>query len=336
MAVVLAFVYLSLHIFPWQIFVIFLALSIVTMLIRWPAYVRYTRDPARLAAIAEPVMFQARTSVRFIYTPSRWLYPLLSRWDLGVRTDSFQITNWVYGNRDRARTTFFHSADCVMWQATKDGRDWIVVSGPTYIRSKVEFAFSTEGQNAEAWNALGLSGVRGVAGPPEAPSPNSAPSSAPPPPTTRTMGFRRMGSDLGSGRARMETPGTTTPGTPAPNPDPTPIPSAGPGSGGRKPPVPARNLSPGVVAIVIVVAFVCLPLLLALTARFTLGHHAPSTISSVETTQCILNADRTQVAWSGTVTTTGPNPPLNGDTIEVQLDLPNRTQVASTDVRPPH
>jgi hypothetical protein len=296
-------------------------------------------------------MFQARVSVRFIYAPSRWLYPLLSRWDLGVRTDSFQITNWVYGNRDRARTTFFHSADCVMWQATTGGRDRIVVSGPTYIRSKVEFAFSTQGQNTDAWNALVLSGVRGVAGPPDATTaadplsptpgsttealPNPAPSSAPSPTTTRTRGFRRLGTDLGSGHARKGTPSTAAPHAAVPTPDPTALLPANPGRGRRKPPVPARNLSPGIVAIVVIAAVVCVPFLFALTARFTIGHLAPPTISGVQTTQCTLNPDRTQVAWSGTVTATEANPILNGETIEVQLVLPDKTQAASTDVALP-
>ena len=98
-----------------------------------------------------------------------------------------------------------------MWREMVDGRDCIVVSGPTYNRSKVEFSFSADGGNPAAWDTLARAGVRVVSGPdpgaagapgstetnPAVASPDPVGSAAPP----RPRGFGRVGSDLGSARA---------------------------------------------------------------------------------------------------------------------------------------
>ena len=88
---------------------------------------RRWRNPARWAAIREPILFSAKVWVRFTYVPN-WFYPSmgLGRWDLAVRTDTFQITRWMYGNRDRASSTFFNGGETTMWPASVGGRDCIV------------------------------------------------------------------------------------------------------------------------------------------------------------------------------------------------------------------
>ena len=163
--VILFFVYLSLHIFPGRLLVLFIVLGLVFFLVQLPARLRFLRDPARRDAIREPITFQSKVWLRFTYAPSRVPYFQVGRWDMAVRTDSFQVTNWIFGSRNRARSTYFNAAEAVMWQTVADGRDGIVVSGPTYNRSKVEFVFSAEEGNAEAWNALARAGVRSVPAP---------------------------------------------------------------------------------------------------------------------------------------------------------------------------
>ena len=318
---VVGVVYLSLHIFPLEPFAVVFGIGLVYLAAMWPARSRFLHNPARLAALSEPVVFQARVFVRFIYAPTRsWVYLRLGRWDIGVRTDTFQITNWVWGNRRRATSAFFHSADCVMWQGNSDGRDCIVVSGPTYLRSKVEFALSTEGRNSDAWNALALSGVRGLPGPPDAttpadPAPPMSVGDPPPhtlsassiagltPPAAPTKGFRRLGQDLGSRRAREVTPhaGSLPSTAPLPVDVPMPVPRSGSGPGRGKPPLPAR-MSPLVIVGVVLAAaaFLSLPSLLALAqqgvgvspdpGRASVSPPEPA-LPPVETTQCTLNAD---------------------------------------------
>jgi hypothetical protein len=212
----LFFVYLSLHIFPTRLLVIFVVLSLVMLLVQLPARRRFLRDPARRAAIREPITFQSKVWLQFKWAPSRWPYFQIGRWDLAVRTDSFQVTNWVFGSRNRARSTFFSAAEAVMWKRAVDGRDCIVVSGPTYNRSKVEFVFSADEGNAEAWSALAAAGVRGVPAPvtdlvgrpvTDTDSASRDRSALPAPDAHRSFG--RVGSDLGT-RHTLHT-ATTTP-----------------------------------------------------------------------------------------------------------------------------
>ena len=129
-------------------------------------------------------------NLRFAYTPYRWPTPIGGRWDLAVRTDSLQVTNWMWGSRDRAHTTFFHAASCVMWRAGDSG-DGIVVSGPTYLRSRVEFVFSTGAQDQQAWDALVAAGVRPV-------EPGGVRTTDEQVGATGQRTFTRMGGDLGS------------------------------------------------------------------------------------------------------------------------------------------
>ena len=291
--------------------------------------------------------------------PTRlWVYLRLGRWDIGVRTDTFQITNWVWGNRRRATSAFFHSADCVMWQGNADGRDCIVVSGPTYLRSKVEFALSTEGGNADAWNALALSGVRALPGPPDATTPDpSSPASVagaaprplspsanagPAPLAAPAKGFRRLGQDLGSRRARAATPqdGSSPSTGPLPADVPMRAPSSWSGRGRGKPPLPARMSPVAIVGLVLAaVALLSLPSLLALSQHGVgvspnLGPDSVSTprpaLPPVETTQCTLNATRTLTAWTGTARATDPLADVTEDQLPA-LCVPPRRQPSRLD-----
>jgi hypothetical protein len=165
-----------------------LGLVLVIALLQVPATLRYRRDPARQSAIREPITFQSRVSLRFTYVPWRWPTPLVGRWDLAVRTDTFRVTHWIWGQRDRARSTFFRASECVMWRNGEG--DGVVVSGPTYLRSKVEFVFSTAGRDQQAWAALLASGVRPVTSPSEAVTDMAAAA-------TGRRAFARVGADLG-------------------------------------------------------------------------------------------------------------------------------------------
>lgn len=291
LAIGLFAVYVSLHLFPLRVIAILVVIGLVSTLMMLPARLRFLRDPARQAAIREPICYEARVWLRFTYAPGHWPYPSWGRSDIGVRTDSFQLTNWVWGSRDRARSTFFHAANAVMWREVVDGRDCIVVSGPTYRRSKVEFAFETwDGSNAAAWQALQAAGVQ-VSAPLPASPPAPATAAAPAPAPNTSTGFRRVGSDLGGSRAAAAAP-TTTP-TPASGPD---VPPEQP-SRRLRPPIRARRVRPAAIAVV--VAFVLLaPILLATIVRLTTDS---VTDYHFATTQCALNPGRTEVEWSGTL-----------------------------------
>ena len=72
LGVVLFFVYLSLHIFPTRLLVVFIVLGVVALLVALPMRLRFLRDPARKAAIREPITFQSKVWLQFKYAPSRW------------------------------------------------------------------------------------------------------------------------------------------------------------------------------------------------------------------------------------------------------------------------
>jgi hypothetical protein len=322
LGVVLFFVYLSLHIFPTRLLVVFIVLGVVALCVQLPMRLRFLRDPARRAAIREPITFQSKVWLQFKYAPSRWPYFQFGRWDMAVRTDSFQVTNWVFGSRDRARSTFFSAVEARMWQKTVDGRDCIVVSGPTYNRSKVEFVFTADEGNAATWAALAAAGVRGVpmpvtdrVGTPTTRLTSAGPSTPIAPDSRR--GFERVGSDLATIRTPhdQQTPSDLSapapgqpsqPGPPGQPAQPTPDDIAtGLGSGRRRShPIRAGQWTPAI--IVGAVAFVLVaPLVLATIARVVF---VPSpnnvTTSSVVTTQCAHEANSTGVTWSGTATRT--------------------------------
>jgi hypothetical protein len=308
--IVLIIVYLGLHIFPGRVVVVLAALGLVGTLLMLPARLRFLRDPARQAAIREPIVFEARVWLRFNYAPTYWGYPLFNRWDLAVRSDSFQVTNWIWGQRDRARSTFFHAASAVMWRDLVEGRDCIVLSGPTYRRSKVEFAFAAiDGSNPQAWAALSAAGVRALEASQAAPPPSAAPPLSPVVPSTSDTGasrrFRRLGHDLGSGRAVTPTPPPPPPGSGSA--DAASGPRNGRGPGGLRAPIPARRIAP--VAVVVIVAFFLLmPLVLVSLVRLTHpATTAPPAVDQVSTTQCILNPARDEVEWSGEL---GADPPV--------------------------
>jgi hypothetical protein len=147
-----------LHVFQVRLLVVMCGLGLIGSVLQlWPK-VRFLRDPIRQAALREPIVFTSKVNLRFAYTPYRWPAPIGGRWDLAVRADFLQVTNWIWGSRDRAHTSFFHAPSCVMWRAGDSG-DGIVVSGPTYLRSRVEFVFSTGAQDQRAWDALVAAGV---------------------------------------------------------------------------------------------------------------------------------------------------------------------------------
>jgi hypothetical protein len=280
--------------FPWQLVALSLGLTVLSfVLFGW----RRWRNPARWAAIREPILFSAKVWVRFTYVPN-WMYPSmgLGRWDLAVRADTFQITRWMYGNRDGASSTFFNGSETTMWPASVGGRDCIVVSGPTYNRAKVEFAFSAGDGNEAAWNALASAGVIAVAGP--AAPPTSPPDAAIAP----TSAFRRVGANLGS---------TPLPGAPA-------VQAASLGPFGR-PRRRAISTAQGRTAMIAVgVLFLALfPLLTILMRDGVVPLPGPAGVLSqgavsqgavhpnteVQTTQCAPSATPGgPVEWTGTLT----------------------------------
>jgi hypothetical protein len=180
-----------LHVFQVRLFVALFGLGLIVGLLQLRPKVRFLRDPVRQSAIHEPIVFTSRVNLRFVYTPYRWPTPIMGRWDLAVRTDSLQVTNWVWGSRGRAQTTFFYAPNCVMWRAGGSG-DGIVVSGPTYLRSRVEFVFSTGAQDQLAWDALAGAGVRPVESRREQGTDGRVA------PASGMRAFTRVGNDLGS------------------------------------------------------------------------------------------------------------------------------------------
>lgn len=323
LGVVLFFVYFSLHIFPTRLLVVFVVLGVVALLVQLPMRLRFLRDPARRAAIREPITFQSKVWLQFKYAPSRWPYFQFGRWDLAVRTDSFQVTNWVFGSHNRARSTFFHAVEAQMWQKTVDGRDCIVVSGPTYNRSKVEFVFSADEGNAEAWSALAAAGVRGV----------------PMPATDRVGTPTTM---LTSAGRSMPHAGPTPPSPSAPSsgqPDQRDQPdhpdrvdsTARIGGRRRSEPIRAGRWTPAI--IVGAVAFVLLaPLVLATIARvvFVPSSNSGTAASSVVTTQCAHEANSTGVTWSGTAARTAALSDQGHVVVLIEAVAVNRTDLGGT------
>ena len=97
----------SLHVFQVRLLVVFLGLGLIAGLLQlWPT-MRFLRDPVRQAAIREPIAFTSKVNLRFVYAPYRWPTPIMGRWDLAVRTDSLQVTNWIWGSRDADRRRSF-------------------------------------------------------------------------------------------------------------------------------------------------------------------------------------------------------------------------------------
>ena len=238
-----------------------------------------------------------------------------------MRTDSFQITNWMYGQRNRSRSTFFHASEAVMWRAVVEGRDCIVVSGPTYRVSKVEFAFSTEGQNAQAWDALAASGVRAADALPPPPGMPDRSGLVPPPEPVRPpgepalpSGFKRIGNDLGN-RQRTGVGSPAPNGGPAPGPGTSDAAGSGFGRSGRKPPIPARD--PRMVAIAVVAAAV---LVLPVLLTFMMWLSTDGISTSLRTSQCVDDAASGHVVWSGTITTNRAIPAGSGKRLFVAVD----------------
>ena len=343
--VVVFLVYFSLHIFPWRVLAIFLVLGVLATALQLPLRIRFLRDPVRRAAIREPILFQSKVWLRFRYAPTWWPYPPVTRWDMAIRTDTFQVTNWIWGSRDRSRSTFFLASEAVMWREMVEGRDCIVVSGPTYNRSKVEFSFSADGGNPAAWDTLARAGVHVVSGPDQGASgaPGSMetnPAVANPDPVGRagppgTRGFGRVGSDLGSAR-------TATPRPPSRSPASFASPSAGAGAGAdatgragsrgfggrRKAPIRARGWWPVFIVAVVLVVLVGATLVRAIDARTDAQPGLP-------TTECVHQLNSTTVIWSGAVPRTSRLVLRGTVTVLVQTVSPNRTVVTSTqDVLP--
>ena len=352
--VVVFLVYFSLHIFPWRVFAIFLVLGVLATALELPPRMRFLRDPVRRAAIREPILFQSKVWLRFRYAPTWWPYPPVTRWDIAIRTDTFQVTNWIWGSRDRSRSTFFLASEAVMWREMVEGRDCIVVSGPTYNRSKVEFSFSADGGNPAAWDTLARAGVRVVSGPdpgaPGAPgSTETNPAATYPDPPRRAApprprGFGRVGSDLGSARAATPRPPSRSPTSFAP-PSADADPAAGAGAGAnatgsagsrgfggrRKAPIRARGWLP--VFIVALVLVGVGPLLLATLVGVTDGRTDAQ--PGLLTTECVHQPNSTTVIWSGTVPRTSTLVLERNVAVLVQAVSPNRTVVASAlDVLP--
>jgi hypothetical protein len=328
-AVVLFLVYFSLHIFPSRVLVTFLILGVLATALALPTRLRFLRDPVRRAAIREPILFQSKVWLRFRYAPTRWPYPPVTRWDMAVRSDTFQVTNWIWGSRDRSRSTFFLASEAVMWRERVEGRDCIVVSGPTYNRSKVEFSFSADGGNPAAWDMLARAGVRVVSGPD--PGPAAAPGS-----TAANPVFGRVGSDLGSARATTPRSPSQSPAAMVPPPGTAADagPSSGPGGFGRKrrPPIRARGWSPAFIVAVVLFVLVG-PLLLATLVRVTDGQTDAQ--PTLQTTACVHQPDSTTVLWSGNLARTSALVPQGSVIVLLETESPNRTLVTSTqDVLP--
>jgi hypothetical protein len=343
--VVVFLVYFSLHIFPWRVLAIFLVLGVLATALQLPPRLRFLRDPVRRAAIREPILFQSKVWLRFRYAPTWWPYPPVTRWDMAVRSDTFQVTNWIWGSRDRSRSTFFLASEAVMWREMVEGRDCIVVSGPTYNRSKVEFSFSADGGNPAAWDVLARAGVRVVSGPdpgaPVAPGsvetnpavayPDPVGPAAPPAP----RGFGRVGSDLGSARAATPRPPNRSPAPIAPPPagaNDTGSSGIGGFGGRRKPPIRARGWAAVFIVAAVLIVLVG-PLLLATLVRVTDGQSDAQ--PGLLTTECMHQPNSTTVIWSGTVPRTSALVAQGNVTVLVQTVSPNRTVVTSTqDVLP--
>ena len=327
---VLLFVYLSLHIFPARVVIVLFALSLVLLLVELPSRLRFLRDPARRAAIREPITFQSNVWLQFRYAPSRVPYFQIGRRCLAVRTDSFQLTSWVFGSRDRARSTFFNAAEAVMWQEVVDGRPCIGVSGPTYNRSKVEFVFSAQADNAAAWNALAAAGVR-MAPAPDATSgggtktaPTDEGHAAP-----AARRFTRLGSDLGTTRStRFDSPPTgRSPGTADSEGRSTPA----VGGRRRKAPIPAGRWTPAFIVGAVVFVVVA-PLLLATIARVTFGQNGMhvATTPLLLTTQCVHEPGATPVVWNGSVTKTSPLAAQGHVDVVVEAVTPEHAELGVT------
>jgi hypothetical protein len=345
--IVVFLVYFSLHIFPWRVLAIFLVLGLLATALELPARLRFLRNPVRRAAIREPILFQAKVWLRFRYAPTWWPYSPVTRWDMAVRTDTFQVTNWIWGSRDQSRSTFFLASEAVMWREMVEGRDCIVVSGPTYNRSKVEFTFSADGGNPAAWDALARAGVRVVSGP-DHPDPAhlgapgsgetnpgvASPDPVDPAASPRPRGFGRVGSDLGSARAATSQPPSRSPSASVPSAGANATGRAGSGGfgGKRRAPIRARRWSPAFIVAAVLVVFVA-PLLLATLVRATDARTDAQPV--VLTTECMHQPNSTTVIWSGSVPRTSTLVARGNVTVLVQTVSPNRTVVTSTqDVLP--
>ena len=332
---ILLAVLVSRHVFALGFFALPLAVGLVLTVVFLPRNMRFLRDPARQDAIREPVMYQSKVWLRFAYAPTRVPYTGngLGSWVLAVRTDSLQVTNWLWGNKDRAQSTYFRAGECVMWRAGVQGRDCIVVAGPTCRRSKVQFAFTTSGDDSQAWQALARAGVvpvvprdgaaasetSGIAGAPIPPDVPAAPA-APAPPGRL---FARIGADLGAAPARADSPrpgrsqheppdqgSAAVPATPGPLETFNPVNPISPGGVTRRPPIPANNLSAAVIVVAAFVVVLVGPVLMMLVLRATQGSLPRAAASAVVTTTGCTHepagSGAGSVEWTGTVTRTAP------------------------------
>ena len=145
---VMGVVYLSLHIFPLEPFAVVFWIGLVYLAGHVAGPFPFPARPAASCRSLEAGHVpSACVFVRFI-DAADVVVGLSSFGPLGHRRADGHLPDHEFGSGETGvgrLSAFFHSVDCVMWQGNADGRDCIVVSGPTYLRSKVEFALSTEG-----------------------------------------------------------------------------------------------------------------------------------------------------------------------------------------------
>jgi hypothetical protein len=126
--------------------------------------VRRLSNPLYQRSMNEPVVFQAKIWVR--YLSGSWFgITIFDRWQIAVKTTTFQLTNSPWAST-RKRRRIYHAEEATMWTRRIDDRDCIVLSHINPANQKeTRWAFSAEGENEQAWNALSAAGVRAVPAP---------------------------------------------------------------------------------------------------------------------------------------------------------------------------
>jgi hypothetical protein len=142
----------------------FFGIGMVGVLVR---SVRRLSNPLYQRSMSEPVVFQARVWVR--YLRGNWFnVTIFDRWQIAVKTTSFQMTNSPLAST-RRRRRIYSAADATMWTRRIDDRDCIVLSHISPVNQKeTRWAFCAESENEPAWNALSAAGVRAVPAPADA------------------------------------------------------------------------------------------------------------------------------------------------------------------------
>ncbi|HXZ62484.1 MAG TPA: DUF2510 domain-containing protein [Acidimicrobiales bacterium] len=149
---------MALGILPWQLLFFVLTAGVLVLLFRGRLAAHYWHGRAASPAVGGPVTFASEVWFRFTGGEPRRSAPT-DRWVLAVRTDSLQVMKRGSDRREGAREASLRASDCVMWRAPVEGRECIVVSGPSVRRSEAEFAFDARDRAQEAWEALVAAGV---------------------------------------------------------------------------------------------------------------------------------------------------------------------------------